>query len=110
MKKTPGYKRRYCLERVGGEEGLKKLRELYESGAPVTDIMRELGLSSPDCIYILIERPRRRGPYRGRTKITPEIREKILELRGKGLSIYKIARELGISVGAVHRVVRESQD
>lgn len=109
MARIPEYKRRYCLERIGGEEGLRRLRELYESAVPIETIKRELGLSSPDCIYVLLGRPRRRGPYRGRARITPEVREKVLKMREEGLSIYRIARELGISVGSVHRIIRESQ-
>ncbi len=95
---------RYCLERIGGEEGLKRLKSLYESGMPIKDLMREFNLSSPQCIYVLIKERRRR--YKGKGKITPEIAEKIMELRRAGYSIPAIAGELGISIGSVHRVLK----
>jgi DNA invertase Pin-like site-specific DNA recombinase len=68
--------------------------------------MERFNLSTPDCIYAFVEK-RRRGPYRRRSKITEEVEERVVELRRSGLSIPKIAEELGISVGSVHRVLKE---
>ncbi len=104
MKVKP-YKERYCRERLG-EEGVRRARELYEAGVPVREIMRELGLGSPECIYVVVG-PGRRGGYRRRARVTPELEERVLELRRQGLSIPKIAEALGISVGSVHRVLKK---
>ena len=98
------WKTRYCLEKIGGEKGLEKLREMYYSGMAIAAIMAELGLSSPDCIYALIDK-RRRGAYKKRAKITPEVEAKIVDMRRKGLSIPEIAKRLGVSVGSVYRVL-----
>ncbi len=96
--------KRYCLRRIGGEEGLEKLKNMYESGMSVREIMKILGLKSPQCIYELVE-PRRR--YKKKKKITPEIEEEVLKLRRKGLKIKDIAETIDISVGAVHSVLKK---
>ena len=96
--------KRYCLERVGGEEGLKKLIDMYQNGAPIRDLMREFKLLSPQCIYVLLDVRRRN--YRRRAKITPEIVDKVFELRKIGYSIPRIAEKLDISIGSVHRILK----
>ncbi len=100
------WKKRYCSEKVGGEEGVRLLRELYDSGIPIRDIMERFGLKSPDCIYALIG-GRRRGKYRGRGRITPELEEEIVRLRREGLSIPQIAAKVELSVGSVYRVLKK---
>ena len=96
----------YCLKRIGGEEGLKKLEKMYKEEREIREIMKELGLSSPNCIYILIGERRRRS-YRGYKRITKELEEKVLELRRMGYSIPAIAKKLGISVGSVHGIIKK---
>ena len=39
--------------------------------------------------------------------ITPEIEEKIIELRKTGATIQRIAQDLGISTGTVHRILKK---
>jgi len=102
---TPRWLVEYCIKRIGGSRKVQRLRRMYNSGKPVRDIMARFGLKSPDCIYALVE-PKRRGRYRGRVRITPEVEERIIELRKAGASIPQIARELGVSVGSVHRVLK----
>lgn len=107
MGKAPEWLKRYCLKRVGGEEGLRKLREMYESKASVRDIMKEFGLKSPQCIYALIESSRRK--YRKHKKrIGEDVKSRVIELRGKGASIPQISREVGISVGSVYNILKEA--
>ena len=96
--------KRYCLRRIGGEEGLEKLKNMYESGMSVREIMKALGLKSPQCIYELVE-PRRK--YKKKKKVTPDIEEQVLRLRRKGLKIREIAKTLDISVGSVHNVLKK---
>ncbi len=103
--RMPEWRVRYCLERLGGEEGARRARELYESGLPVREIARRLGLSSPECIYAVVE-ARRRGPYRRRARVTPEVEEEVVRLRLEGLSMPRIAERVGISVGSVYRVLK----
>jgi hypothetical protein len=102
---VPEWKKRWCMQRLG-EEGVKKVRELYERGVPIKEIMAELGLSTPDCVYAFVE-VRRRGSYRRRTRISEEMRRAVVQMRREGKSILEIARTLGISVGSVHRILRE---
>lgn len=100
------WKIRYCVEKVGGEPGVRRVRELYESGVSIKMIMEELGLSSPECIYILVAK-RRRGSYRRRSRVTQEVEAKVIELRRQGLSITEIARRVELSVGSVHRILKK---
>jgi DNA-binding NarL/FixJ family response regulator len=102
----PEWKVRYCLERVGGEEGVRRLRELYESGVPVRRIMEELGLGSPECIYALVGK-RRRGGYSRRGRVTPEVEAEVVRLRREGLTVTEIAGKVGLSVGSVHRILKK---
>lgn len=101
----PEWKVRYCVERVGGPRGVERLREMYESGVPIKRIMEELGLGSPECIYALAG-PGRRGRYRRRGRVTPEVEAEVVRLRGEGLSITEIAGRVGLSVGSVYRILK----
>ena len=102
----PEWKVKYCLKRVGGEEGVRRLRELYESGVPVMRIMEEFGLGSPECIYALID-SRRRGPYKPRRMVTPELEAEVVRLRRMGLKLGEIAEKGDLSVGSVYRILRK---
>ncbi len=101
----PEWKRRWCLNRLS-EEGVNKVRELYSSGVPIREIMKRLGITTPDCIYAFVDR-RRRGNYRGRRRIDDDIVKEVVRLRERGLSLSEIARKLNISVGSVHRILKE---
>ena len=50
------------------------------------------------------------NPKRGRpVSITPEQRRQIKALRERGASLRTICRETGLSLGAVHKIVRDTQ-
>ncbi|GAB6148798.1 helix-turn-helix domain-containing protein [Stetteria hydrogenophila] len=102
----PEWKVRYCRERVGGEEGARRLREMYKSGAPVREIMAAFNLKSPECIYALLGEEARRRRYRGRRRVTREVEEEIVKLRLQGLSMTAIAERVGVGLGTVHRVLK----
>ncbi len=106
MGKAPKWLQDYCKRRIGGSKGLRKLRKMYKSGVEIDKIMKELGLSSPQCIYVLVQASRRR--HKEHVKITDNVRSKIIELRSKGYTITRIAGELGVSIGSVHRVLKEA--
>jgi len=102
---VPEWKRRWCLNKLS-EEGINKVRELYNSGVPIKEIMKRLGITTPDCIYAFVDR-RRRGNYRGKRRIDEDIVKEVVRLREKGLSLSEIAKKLNISVGSVHRILKE---
>jgi len=52
-----------------------------------------------------LARARAQGKKLGRPRVALEIERKILKARGKGKGIKKIAREIGIGVGTVQRVL-----
>lgn len=52
-------------------------------------------------------RPRNEGTPRMRKKITPELVEAMLALKGEGLYQHEIANELGVSVNSVNRALLE---
>ena len=52
-----------------------------------------------------LQRARQQGKRLGRPKVSDDIERKIKESRDKGLGMLKIARELGIGVSVVQRVV-----
>ena len=99
--------REWCIRKIGGDEAAERLKAMYESGAPIKEIMRSFGLTTPQCIYLIVGRPRRRGSYKSRVRVTAELERAILELRGKGESMPSIAKALGVSVGTVYRVLRK---
>ena len=55
-----------------------------------------------------LARARAQGKTLGRPKVSPNIRQTILHARSDGLSIRNIAKAVGVSVGAVHGVVKEA--
>ena len=46
----------------------------------------------------------------GKSKLTPEVEQEILTLRGKGYSVRKIADHMKLSKSAVDRVVQKHKD
>ena len=106
MSKAPKWLKEYCKRRIGGDKGLKKLRNLYDSGARIDNIMREFNLASPQCIYVLVEAKRRR--HKKHTKITDDVKKMIIDLRREGGTIISIAEKTGVSIGSVHRVLKEA--
>lgn len=52
-----------------------------------------------------LARARAQGKKLGRPRVALEIERKILKARGKGKGIKKIAREMGVGVGTVQRVL-----
>ncbi len=105
--RTPPWLVRYCTERVGGEQAVEELRKMYQEGAKISEIMEKFGLRSPQCVYALLDEPMRRGRYKPKTKITDEIVERVLKLRAQNYTIPRIAKELNISVGSVHKILKE---
>lgn len=101
--------RERCIEKLG-EERARDLLQMYMDGVPIADIVSQMGLKSPQCIYAIIGVPTRRGPYKKRSKITPNIESKILRLRARGLTMLEIAVKLGISVGSVHKILKKHMD
>lgn len=86
----------------------QRLLTMWESGASAVEVAQELGCSIPS-VYQALSDLRKRGvrvvPRHGRTYVRqPEIRERVeraqarlVHLWDSGVSIEKIARELGIS-------------
>jgi len=107
LSSIPEWKRRWCLNKLG-EEGVNKVRELYESGVPIKEIMRRLDITTPDCIYAFVDK-RRRGNYRGKRKIDENIIKEVVRFRKEGFSLLEIAKKLNISVGSVHRILKEKE-
>ncbi len=105
---VPEWKRKWCLKKIGSKRKVKEMIRLYESGElSVKEILSKFGLSTPDCLYAFV-RKRKRGSYKKKVRITDEVREKVLELRKQGKSIVEIAREVGVSIGSVHRILKEA--
>ena len=52
-----------------------------------------------------LARARAKGVQLGRRPTSPKVEERIRDLRGTGMGILKIARQLGIGVSVVQRVV-----
>lgn len=52
-----------------------------------------------------LERARKEGKILGRPEISEATKKKVLKLKNKGLSIRKIAKRTGVSVGKVHEIV-----
>lgn len=78
-----------------GEEFFLEVRERYAESAHFFGCTEEIPL---------ITNPRAAGRKR---KSNPEEVQKILELRKKGMTIRKIAVEMGCSVGLVHKLINE---
>ena len=53
-----------------------------------------------------LERAKANGQTLGRPKTNKMIRERIFEGKKSGLSLRKIAAEVGVSVGTVHNIVK----
>lgn len=56
-----------------------------------------------------LERARRRGVRLGRPRVDLDM-DRLLALRAAGMSMSRVASELGVSVGKVHEVLRGIQE
>lgn len=66
-------------------------------------------LFHPTAIKAGLERARARGVRLGApTKVNMELRRQVHELRGLGCSYKRIAEVVGLSIGTVHRLSKES--
>lgn len=61
-----------------------------------------------DRIRAGLDRARAQGKRLGRPPLNEAKRDEILEARQRGLSVRRISTEVGLSVGAVHRIVSEA--
>ncbi len=94
------------------EEQVKELIHLYEQGMPVRDIMKMFNIRGYAAFYRILEShnvPKRRKKRGGR-RIPEEVRKKICELRAKGWSYPRIAKELGISLGSAYRHSKKCEE
>jgi DNA invertase Pin-like site-specific DNA recombinase len=55
-----------------------------------------------------LARARAQGKTLGRPRVAAKVRQTILDARLGGLSIRNIAKEVGVSVGTVHGVIKEA--
>lgn len=54
-----------------------------------------------------LDRARAAGVKLGRPSVTANVRDKVLAAREKGISLRKIATNVGVSVGTVHGILKE---
>jgi len=91
-------------EPKGYEEDVVKM---YMEGLPIKEIKRRLGLSSTEAIYRIV---RERGILRRRKsshkKLSPEVEEEIRRRYREGESIYRLAKEYGLSTSRVYYIVK----
>ena len=59
-----------------------------------------------DRVKAALARARAQGKTLGRPKVAHKVRQTILDARSDGLSIRNIAKEVGVSVGTVHGVIK----
>ena len=59
-----------------------------------------------DRVKASLARARAQGKTLGRPKVAHKVRQTILDARSDGLSIRNIAKEVGVSVGTVHGVIK----
>jgi DNA invertase Pin-like site-specific DNA recombinase len=52
-----------------------------------------------------LERARAQGKRLGRPRVLPQVERKVLKARAAGKGFIKIAREIGVGVGTVRRIV-----
>ena len=73
-------------------------------------VVRVLGPES--FVALMRERVRKQAALlaQGKSKLTPEVEQEILTLRGKGYSVRKIADHMKLSKSAVDRVVQKHKD
>ena len=113
-------RRRRLAEKLLSEMGfgvVLRLAELYNGGVPVREIQRRLGLPGLEHVYALLEyaesiglvSPRDRAKRRGYRRLSRSERELIAEMCRRGMSIYRIAREVGRSTATVARICREAR-
>ena len=111
-------RRRRLAEKLLSERGFDVvlcLAELYNGGVPVREIRERLGLPGLEHVYALLEyaeslglvSPRDRAKRRGYRRLSRSERELIAEMCRRGMSIYRIAREVGRSTATVARICRE---
>ena len=85
----------------------EKVIELYEKGVPVKEIMRVVGLRSCEVVYrILRSRGVRRREKSRHKKLGGNVIEEIRRRFEKGDSIYRLAKEYGLSTSRVYYIVR----
>jgi len=93
---TEEWKKCVCWQKLG-DENAARIAAMYRNGVPIARIMEFFGLSSPECIYIVVREygigPKRR--YKARGRLSREELEKIKQMYLEGKSIYAIAKELG---------------
>ncbi|MBL6948321.1 MAG: recombinase family protein [Rhodospirillales bacterium] len=53
-----------------------------------------------------LERARANGKTLGRPSTSDQTRKRVLKAKGKGLSLRKIAAEVGVSLGTVHNIIK----
>lgn len=86
--------------------------ELYNNGASIDQIMKELGLKGKADVYAILHYAERlhlitmRKKHRRHRRITKEELEQIKKLYEQGASIYEIARRLDRSVSTIAYVLK----
>jgi DNA invertase Pin-like site-specific DNA recombinase len=82
-------------------------RTMLSAFAEIAEIERETIVAR---VKSGLEAAKRRGVKLGPpTKISPDLRVQVLEKRQLGYAMQKIAELTGLSVGSVHRIVKDSQ-
>lgn len=57
-----------------------------------------------------LQRAKAQGKQLGRPKTAPEVEQKILAARAEGLGMQRIAKQVGVGVSVVQRVLREAEE
>jgi DNA invertase Pin-like site-specific DNA recombinase len=55
-----------------------------------------------------LARARAQGKAIGRPKVNGQVEKKVLELRSVGMGIKRIAKEAGVAVGTVYRILEKA--
>jgi transposase len=81
--------------------------EMARRGATMTDIMKQTGLGE-SAVRSILKKAGLKTRYK-QTKVTPEIRDEVMRLRGLNMSYREIAIEIGIGASTVGPIIRRMQ-
>ncbi len=96
------------MRRRGEPKGYEEdIVRMYREGVPIREIKEKLGLSSTEAIYRVVRKlgilRRRKSSHK---KLSPEVEEEIRRRYREGESIYRLAKEYGLSTSRVYYIVK----
>lgn len=92
------------------EEEKKAVKTLLDNGLSIEEIGTELGMKKTQVTSILLRYYPHRSNKRKFNKVSPELRQQVLDLRKQGISPSEISTKLGQSIDIVKNVLVQYKD